>query len=928
MIFNVARIKLSKAEKEVLSKGMKFCPTSQTNKASIFELAITDLYRKLLLQGYHAAKGNPNVEKVNCSYPNVVFQGKYKPKSTWMPQKSECHPIIHSYAEEVFNTLKELQHTKKRNSANLTVTQSKALNRLRRRKDIIIKPSDKGCGVCILTPQQYMDEAFRQLEVEQNYKKLDENIIPQIQRKIKRTVEKHVCTGAIPQKTANLLTVESPTPARFYMLPKVHKNMNQPPGRPIMAGNGTPTERISEYVDEHLKKHISKIPSYIKDTNHFLEICRSTQLPPNSRIVTFDVSSLYTNIPHDEGIMAVGEFMSKFTDVNTTKMLQDLTQLILESNVFEFDGQLYIQLHGTAMGSKFAPSFANLYMNWLEQTHLPNAPIKPLVWRRYIDDVFAIFQCTDEELAEFTKWLNNIHPTIKFTAESNPDGVPFLDTFVKIRDNKIITQPHTKPTDTKQYLLPSSCHPSHIIKSIPYSQALRIQRICSDESTLKKELENLKGFFINRMYPPDLVEKAIEKVLSSKPRSESQHEDKEKTTPTALVIPFYPNNPPFQRVINKIWVKFENKLNNLIGKPLVAFKRPKNLREILTKARFGQMAIPTERDPTSTLIKRPINTYDKQQMKAPVKFIMFTCEAHYQLHENLEDLEQAYNSQAYASFCVAHHNCSNINLLPVHATHQINIKCTECKFNESIVTHKPTKMINNEILNICDTRAKAIHRQPARHHGCTTTCKTCQFIWQTEYVDNPKGTKYRLIKFNCKARKAIYIIRCTKCQINYVGMTTQMVKQRISNHVSNIKNHKETSIAEHFNDSSHIMKEHFKIGILDCNINDINSLRVREGFWIYELQTVSRGINRREEANLKMDYQVITHAKHFQHSMTCVPYTTSFLKEVRTNSLDYCKRHLLNPKRSRSASALQGKTQDQSRAANTVLRFLTRHVRS
>jgi hypothetical protein len=93
------------------------------------------------------------VEPVNNSDPNVVFQGKYKPKSTWMPQKTECHPVIHSFAEEVFNTLKELQHTKKRNSANLTTTQSQALNRLHRKIDIIIKPSDKGCGLCILTPQ-------------------------------------------------------------------------------------------------------------------------------------------------------------------------------------------------------------------------------------------------------------------------------------------------------------------------------------------------------------------------------------------------------------------------------------------------------------------------------------------------------------------------------------------------------------------------------------------------------------------------------------------------------------------------------------------------------------------------------------------------------------------------------------------------------
>jgi peptide-methionine (R)-S-oxide reductase len=148
-------------------------------------------------------------------------------------------------------------------------------------------------------------------------------------------------------------------------------------------------------------------------------------------------------------------------------------------------------------------------MSWVEEKFLPQAPIQPTLWKRYLDDVFAVFQCTDEELENFTKWINNLHPTIKFTCDSNNQGIPFLDTFVTIRGNKLITRPHTKATDTKQYLLPSSCHPQHIIKSIPYSQALRIKRICTDQDTLEKELLNLRGFFINRQYPEEMVDKSI-----------------------------------------------------------------------------------------------------------------------------------------------------------------------------------------------------------------------------------------------------------------------------------------------------------------------------------------------------------------------------------------------------------------------------------
>ena len=165
---------------------------------------------------------------------------------------------------------------------NLTTTQRKALAHLRRTKYISIKATDKGSG-------QYTYEALRQLSDTKHYKLLSENAMPNIQNRIHRVIDKHVATGAIPQATANLLPVTKPTPAEVYLLPKVHKNIEVPPGKPTMAGNGHPTERISQYVDEHLKQHMKSIPSYIKDTNHFLDIFRNTALPPNSRIVTLGV---------------------------------------------------------------------------------------------------------------------------------------------------------------------------------------------------------------------------------------------------------------------------------------------------------------------------------------------------------------------------------------------------------------------------------------------------------------------------------------------------------------------------------------------------------------------------------------------------------------------------------------------------------------
>ena len=86
----------------------------------------------------------------------------------------------------------------------------------------------------------------------------------------------------------------------------------------------------------------------------------------------------------------------------------------------------------------------------------------------------------EEQLNKFKKYLNNIHPTNKFTSEHST-STPFLDVNIELHNSKIETDLYCKPTDKHQYLLHSSSHPYHTKKSIPYSVALRLPRICSKD---------------------------------------------------------------------------------------------------------------------------------------------------------------------------------------------------------------------------------------------------------------------------------------------------------------------------------------------------------------------------------------------------------------------------------------------------------------
>ena len=111
------------------------------------------------------------------------------------------------------------------------------------------------------------------------------------------------------------------------------------------------------------------------------------------------------------------------------------------------------------MGTRMAPSFANLFLGLFETNALNNAPYKPHTWLRYIDDIFVIWTEGPDNLQIFIDYLNSIHPTIKFTSSHSYSCVPFLDVNVSLNNGIIETDLYSKPTDKHQHLLYTSCHP-------------------------------------------------------------------------------------------------------------------------------------------------------------------------------------------------------------------------------------------------------------------------------------------------------------------------------------------------------------------------------------------------------------------------------------------------------------------------------------
>ena len=159
-----------------------------------------------------------------------------------------------------------------------------------------------------------------------------------------------------------------------------------------------------------------------------------------------------------------------------------------------------------------APAYANIFMGRLENQLLMSVTLKPFSWLRFIDDIDMKRTHGRDSLEDFLQRANSFHPTIKFTAEVSNEEHIFLDTKSCLVDGRTVVDLYTKPTDTHQYLLPSSCHPKHCSKNIPYSLALRLRHICTDTATFALRSKELTDQLRNQDYQMKNITVAVDKA--------------------------------------------------------------------------------------------------------------------------------------------------------------------------------------------------------------------------------------------------------------------------------------------------------------------------------------------------------------------------------------------------------------------------------
>ena len=343
--------------------------------------------------------------------------------------------------------------------------------------------------------------------------------------------------------------------ARIYGLPKTHKLKNEQDVlklRPIVSCIKSYNYGLSRYLATLLSPYIPK-EFCADDTFTFIKDIKEVS-SSEKFMVSYDVTSLFTNIPLEETInIAVDVILKSNKEIKITKKeLKELFQFATSHSHFLFDGNYYDQVDGVAMGSPLGPVLANLFMAYHEKDWIEGFTSSSITfYKRYVDDIF----CLDESKIEakmFLQYLNEKHPSIKFTMETEVNKtIPFLDVLIRSsNDGTFHTSVYRKSTFLGLFLnfisFTPMCYKLGLVKTL----IDRVYKICYDRLTFNFEVKKVKEYLCKNAYPHRLVDKVIKSFLNKIDHDQQIDENENNENISYLKLPFIGTYSKF--VQNKI----------------------------------------------------------------------------------------------------------------------------------------------------------------------------------------------------------------------------------------------------------------------------------------------------------------------------------------------------------------------------------------
>ena len=318
----------------------------------------------------------------------------------------------------------------------------------------------------------------------------------------------------------------------------------------------TPEYELAKYLGSIIKPIISD-RFMLYSTDNFLEKLSKFNVHPGDYCISFDVVSLFTNVPLSETIQIIKDHIysnrAKFTPPFGEEAFVQLMKKAT-GGMFLHRDVLYQQTDGVSMGNPLAPTMANFFLGYLEEHLFKTATLNdPAFYARYVDDIFCIFR-NSIEFKNFFNRLNSLHSSLRFTYEESNSTLPFLDVDVRLSESGSQTCIYRKPTNTNTLLHFDSVAPLKWKSGLVMCMLNRAKRISSSAQLFNAEVMKLKVIFELNSYPVQFFNR-IYKRFEQKQKSQNCPEVEEEFKYN-LKVPY----------VGKVSIDFGKRVSALIKK--------------------------------------------------------------------------------------------------------------------------------------------------------------------------------------------------------------------------------------------------------------------------------------------------------------------------------------------------------------------------
>ena len=425
---------------------------------------------------------------------------------------------------------------------NITKAEWDRLKNFKAQQELIKLPADKGSAIVIEKDQKYIRKEQDQIN--------DMDVVPctrsenAILRHVRSRIIEEFKSMGLKEKEYRYYLVTAAEVAKMYLPIKTHKPHDDFPGRPVVNQTCDPTYNLCKELQKIIHPLAIRAKSYIKDSFHFKQMLKEVEIQEHFIQLSFDIRSLFPSIPIKPTLAMIHNKLqndkslkerTKWQPKNIVNLIQICTE---ETHFKDFEGNIWTQTDGTAMGKSISGDITGIFMESYEEEFVfnpNNNKFIPAFWKREVDDVYCLWQYGQDNIQNFLDYLNSRHSRIKWTIEVEKEGIlPFVDLSLCRRAYRISAGIYRKASHTLKYSTFSSNRPRAEQLGIVKSMLNRAYNLCDEGEPLVREVKLLNDAFIANGYHP----KDVDRIISTYEHQKRDKNEEAKNRCDTICIPY------------------------------------------------------------------------------------------------------------------------------------------------------------------------------------------------------------------------------------------------------------------------------------------------------------------------------------------------------------------------------------------------------